>query len=116
MLWLKVGYTMRHIKKMTLLICSITLLSFPACTSLIQKEINNLHSSDLAVRMNAVKAIGEMNDPQVVEALSEAIEDRDLFVRRAAVETLAKVGDRHAVEPLLPVLADKNDGVRKAAL
>ena len=61
---------------------------------------------DSAVREDAVRALGEIGDPQAVDHLFTAM--REPGLRTLAVEALGRIGDRRAV----PVLIDVVTGAR----
>ena len=61
------------------------------------------------VRAACVRALGQIGDPQAVDALVEAIRTTSpqaAVFRAAAVEALGKIGDRRGVDPLLESLSD----------
>lgn len=58
---------------------------------------------DSAVREDAVRALGEIGDPQAVEYLFTAM--RELGLRTLAVEALGRIGDPRAVPVLIDVLS-----------
>lgn len=60
--------------------------------------------SDVAVRQDAARALGEIGDARAFEPLLRALEDSRL--RAAAVEALGKIGDRRAVDPLRAIVED----------
>ena len=57
---------------------------------------------DSAVREDAVRALGEIGDPQAVEHLFTAM--REPGLRTLAVEALGRIGDRRAVPVLIDVV------------
>lgn len=58
--------------------------------------------SDVAVRQDAARALGEIGDSRAFEALLRAV--GDIRLRPAAVEALGKIGDRRAVGPLRSIV------------
>jgi len=77
-----------------------------------------LESSDGEARRNAVRELGQLDDPDVIRPLSEALlKDADDSVRIAAASALAKTWDEGAVAPLaLSALQDDSEEVREAAV
>ena len=63
------------------------------------------NDGDSAVREDAIRALGEIGDPQAVEFLFIAMKEPEL--RTSAVEALGRIGDRRAV----PILIDVVTGV-----
>ena len=61
---------------------------------------------DSAVREDAVRALGEIGDPQAVEHLLTAMKEPGL--RTLAVEALGRIGDRRAVPVLINVVTGTN--------
>ena len=57
---------------------------------------------DSAVREDAVRALGEIGDPQAVEHLFMAL--REPGLRTVAVEALGRIGDRRAVPVLIDIV------------
>ncbi len=102
-----------------------------------------LQDSDEFIRQEAVKALGQIGDPETVAALRPALQDSawrvsleavkalesighpsvnvllealqgsDKFVRAAAAKALGQIGDREAVAALLPALQDSDWSVRE---
>jgi hypothetical protein len=77
-----------------------------------------LESSDGEARRDAVRELGQVDDPDVIEPLSEALlKDADDSVRIAAASALGKTWDEGAVAPLaLSALHDDSEEVREAAV
>ncbi|MBI4488899.1 MAG: HEAT repeat domain-containing protein [Deltaproteobacteria bacterium] len=63
-------------------------------------------------RAGVAWALGKIGDPQAVEALARALNDKASEVRKAATTALTQF---HAVAPLLKGPEDKNESVRAAA-
>jgi len=61
---------------------------------------------DSAVREDAVRALGEIGDPQTVEHLFMVI--REPGLRTVAVEALGRIGDRRAVPVLIDIMRGAN--------
>jgi HEAT repeat protein len=64
------------------------------------------NDADSAVREDAIRALGEIGDPEAVEFLFIAM--RDPALRTLAVEALGRIGDRRAVPVLIDVVAGTN--------
>ncbi|MDH4237223.1 MAG: HEAT repeat domain-containing protein [Nitrospira sp.] len=60
------------------------------------------NDADSAVREDAVRALGQIGDPQAVDYLLTAMKEPRL--RTPAVEALGQIGDRKAVPPLIDVV------------
>ncbi len=87
----------------------------------------DLRSVEPEDRESAARALGQAaDDPQVVELLVGALQDKDASVRTAAAEALSgsklafgkQLADRgsRAVEPLIAALRDKDPSVRTAVV
>ena len=71
------------------------------------KELKKkLKSGDSAVCIDAIQAIGKLNDSQAVELLAIALEDRNWEVRQSAVIALGKIKEKPAIELLFDALND----------
>jgi HEAT repeat protein len=64
------------------------------------------NDTDSAVREDAVRALGQIGDPQAVEYLFTAMKESRL--RTLAVEALGRIGDRRAVPLLIEVAKGSN--------
>jgi HEAT repeat protein len=60
------------------------------------------HDGDSAVREDAIRALGEIGDPQAVEALVIVMKEPGL--RTVAVEALGRIGDRRVVPMLIDMV------------
>ncbi len=78
--------------------------------------VATLSEADPGVREAAVRALGRISSPLVVEPLQSSLRDLRASVRLAAVEGLARLGGRAAVEALPALLGDADAGVREAAI
>ena len=79
------------------------LKSAAAADSLLSVVFND---RDSAVRVDAVRSLGEIGGARAVEFLITAMQDREL--RPAAIEALGKIADRRAVPALVGVLTGAN--------
>jgi HEAT repeat protein/tRNA A-37 threonylcarbamoyl transferase component Bud32 len=75
-----------------------------------------LSDSSIAVRENAVAALGNADPSVAVPLLGRALDDQDPRVREAAARSLGKTRTAHAVEVLSRALADREKKVRVTAL
>ena len=57
------------------------------------------------VREEAARALCILNDPRVVPALIEALNEENFYIRIYAARALGRIGDRRAVEPLAKILS-----------
>jgi len=64
------------------------------------------NDGDSAVREDAIRALGEIGDPQAVEFLFTAMKEPGL--RTSAVEALGRIGDRRAVPILIELVTGVN--------
>jgi HEAT repeat protein len=85
-----------------------------------EELIAQMHSQETAVRLHAIRALGERGPKSAraaVPALSEALRDSDAFVRRDAARALGQIGPaaRDAAAALRLAAKDRNPQVRKAA-
>jgi HEAT repeat protein/beta-lactamase regulating signal transducer with metallopeptidase domain len=76
-----------------------------------------LSDSDMEVRRSAARALGSLEDPRAVDALTQALRrDADEQVRATAAWALGQIDDRRAVSALTEaVREDRAVGVRKQA-
>jgi HEAT repeat protein len=56
------------------------------------------------VAWDAIKALGEIGDTEVVECLIQTLKDKKWIARERAIYALEKVGDERAIEVLIGVL------------
>jgi len=68
-----------------------------------------------SVRLEAVRALGEIGEERAVERLVRALGHEDWLMRAAAADALGKIGDERAVERLVAALGDKSPGVQERA-
>jgi len=79
-------------------------------------ELADLVSTNAGTRWNAVQALGETGDPDVVPHLIPILKDPDVFVRMAVARVFGDLGAPEAVEPLIGALEDEEPVVREAAM
>lgn len=65
-----------------------------------------LQDPDLDVMNKAVEMLIQINSPETVKHLADALKDESEYSRRAAVEVLNEVGNTESVKDLLKVLKD----------
>jgi len=73
------------------------------------------YKSDLEVRRNAEKALGDVGDKRAVVPLIHALKDENWRVRSEAAVALGKIKGALAVETLVHALKDEDSDVRKRA-
>ena len=71
----------------------------------VEALINMIKDPDRAVREDATIALGNIGDPQAVDALLEAMKDGT--VKRHAIDSLGMIGDPRAFQPVLDALKGK---------
>jgi serine/threonine-protein kinase len=74
-----------------------------------------LQDPDLDVINKAIEMMIQINHPDTVRYLADALKDDSEYPRRAAVEVLNAVGNRDAVKDLLSILKDDDWWVRSRA-
>ena len=75
----------------------------------VSELVTALSDPSLAVREEAVHALGEIGDPDVVPALSAVLGDPTSGLAGAAAKALGRIGDRRATSALIALLADRSD-------
>ena len=76
----------------------------------------DLQHANSGLRLEAVYALGETGDPDVVPHLTPMLLDEDLFVRMATARMLDELGVKSAVPALIEALDDVQGAVREAAV
>ena len=74
-----------------------------------------LQDQDLDVMHKAVDMMIQINHPDTVKYLTEALKDESEYSRRAAVEVLNEVGSQNSVKELLAAIKDDDWWVRSRA-
>jgi len=67
-------------------------------------ERYRIPSGGYPLRRQAARALGQLKNPQAVEALIKACECDDFRLREAAIQALAVIGDERAINPLLEMM------------
>lgn len=77
--------------------------------------VDALSDEDPRMRLSIVDLLGEVGGPDAVTALAGALRDPEWRVRWRAADALGKLGDAEAVPDLLDLLNDSNKDVRISA-
>ena len=64
-----------------------------------------LHHSDEKARSLALTVLGELKDPQAIEAVAAVLNDPQESLQLSAMEALGQIGDARAIPYLLPLLS-----------
>ncbi len=72
-------------------------------------------SADKWSRWQAIIALGNIPEPQAIEALTRTCKDFDPQIRRAAVQALGNAGNTESIPSLIEMLKDKDEIVRKTS-
>src|SRR3989344_2273826 len=75
-----------------------------------------LVDEDIAVKCNAIEAIGNIGGEKDALLLILLLKDSDIDVRKIAAEVMVKIIGEKAVKYILPLLSDKDRGIRKKAV
>ncbi len=67
-----------------------------------------LKSQDKEEKLSAVRAIGMLRDPKIVDALLTSAKDQDIDIRKATVIALGDIASKQAVPILIEVLKDED--------
>jgi HEAT repeat protein len=62
-----------------------------------------------------IQALGQIQDPQAINLLTQALGDPDWRIREAVVQTLGHTQDPRAIDLLIQTLDDSSEWVRRAA-
>ncbi|MCP3918547.1 MAG: hypothetical protein GY711_23620 [bacterium] len=88
----------------------------PAGTPAWQPLLADLQHANAGIRLDAVYALGETRDRDVIPYLIPMLGDVDLFVRMATARVLEDLEARTAVPSLIDALEDPSSAVREAAM
>jgi len=87
----------------------------PAAPPVWMGLVKQLSDPSNSVRWQAVMALGETRDPEVVPWLVGSLKDTDIFVRMATARMLEDLGSTKAIPALIETLNDGESAVREAA-
>jgi HEAT repeat protein len=76
--------------------------------------LKELKSNDAEMRFEAVGALGEIGNEDIVQYLMPVANDTDIDVRMAVMQALGKIGGNEAKQFLLKNAGDPNEAVRDA--
>lgn len=82
----------------------------------VDKQFAALKNEELAVRVAAVRSLGEHEETSTIAALRAALHDSAWEVRAAAVWALGKFGEQAPLDALIRAADDEDSSVRAAAL
>ena len=86
--------------------CAITVLGAISDYRAVEPLIGMLHASHVLLRMNAAKALSSFNEPTVIAALLEGLNDRDELVQSWVLNSLGALGNRQVVGAIIAFLED----------
>src|SRR5438128_6458949 len=72
----------------------------PQQTQKLDENVRKLHSDDPDTRLEAIRGLGEVNDPKAIEYLVAAASDPDMRIRVKAIDMLGQIRAKDAT-PLL---------------
>lgn len=82
----------------------------------LEEQLAKARAKEEQSRAQAALKLGELGDPQAVDALIVALKGEYTLVRRNVAEALGRIGDQRAVASLLEVAQnDSDESVRTAA-
>lgn len=81
----------------------------------IKSLISALDSSNVIIRRDAAKVLGELANPIAVDSLIVALKDEEFIVRVCAAKALGQIGGHAVINPLISAVKDYDWSVRKAA-
>ena len=61
------------------------------------------------MRRDAAAALGRLEDPAAIPALTSVLWDKDVVLRARAIESLAQIGHASAIRPLIRLLGDNRE-------
>jgi len=75
------------------------------------KKLIRLVNSDsnIEIRARAIRALGSLEDPDIINLLVNFIRDPEPDIRLASIETLGKIGSGRAMEFIRAVLEKETD-------
>ncbi len=96
-------------------LCRLDLAQAPPVAPFVRHFLDAARDQDAAVRLAAVKALGQANLSSARETLVAAVGDTSSAVRAEAVAALAAVGDESLARLFIERLEDENPRVRSMA-
>ncbi len=81
----------------------------------IEDMIRGLRAKDDDTREEAARALGEIQNPRVIDPLVTALGDDNRYVRNEAARSLGRIKDRRAIPALMEALKDEDRYCREGA-
>jgi HEAT repeat protein len=75
----------------------------------IEPLVSSLRNTDIATRVKAINALGEIGDEQVLELLMNAFQDTDATVRKAVIRAIGKIDHERAFQFLIDILQGQDN-------
>ncbi len=97
------------------LLCSCQLAMADNPPSRLEVLLAGSRDANEAVRKSSIKALAEIKDPRVIDALIELGADPNAEIRELAIESMAAVATPKCFDALVSALADSNDRTRMHA-
>lgn len=66
--------------------------------------LDDLKNPDYKIRSEAVRQLSKSRNPEAVEYLIQALNDKTVAVKRLAIRGLGKLKDTRTIEPLIPMM------------
>jgi HEAT repeat protein len=95
-------------------------------SAIIKQLLKNRNGAELAASLSTtqdaellveiVKALGKLQDPSTITAISQCLQHEEFFVKQSAVQTLGKINDIQVVPELLQVTQRPNPILQKMAI
>jgi HEAT repeat protein len=76
----------------------------PQSAQKLNDNVRKLKSDDATERLQAVRGLGEINEPKAIEYLVAAASDPDMRIRIKAIDTLGQIKAKDATPPLVQQL------------
>jgi len=74
--------------------------------------LNALRDNNRNVRLAAAKLLGDLQDPETIDALIDTMTDQDRDVRESAADSMSKIKSPDAIPPLVAALKNKHPEIR----
>jgi HEAT repeat protein len=75
----------------------------------IEPLVSSLRNTDIATRVKAINALGEIGDEQALEPLMNAFHDMDATVRKAVIRAIGKIDHERAFQFLIDILQGQDN-------